>query len=96
LKTNRILSVRDYQSAGAGGGQKAGPIPERGRQAFLAVLIGAVALSVAMLLILLAAWRATPSVNTGSNPTGKTSMPADAPNLDIDYYDARTKTGALG
>ena len=64
----------------------------------MAVMIGAAALSVAMLLILLAAWQAPSPVLTGTDPNGKknTSEQADTRSLTIDYYAARAKTGALG
>ena len=88
--------MRDFQGAEAGGNNKAGTVPEPGKQALMAVMIGAAALSVAMLLILLAAWQAPSSVVTGADPNGNTSAQADARSLKIDHYAARAKTGVLG
>lgn len=88
--------MRDFQGAETSGDNKAGTVPEPGKQALIAVMIGAAALSVAMLLILLAALQAPSSVVTRTDPNGNTSAQADARSLEIDDYAARAKTGALG
>jgi len=72
---------------------------ESAKRALAAIIIGAAALSMVMLLILLAAWQASSSVVDSPDSSGKNakiSIPADARNLEIDYYAGRTKTGMAG
>lgn len=90
--------MRNFRGTESGEGRGDGHAPPPGSQAFMAAIIGAIALSVVMVVILLSALQAsrTAVVSAGPKINKRASLQADARNLKIDYYTARTKTGPLG
>jgi len=89
--------VRNFRDTG-GEDRAVEPVFHPGNQALMAAGTGAAALSVVMLLMLLAAWQASRQVIDDATPRNNrnTLLRVDRRSLTIDHYTARAKESPLG
>ncbi len=96
-KAEETKEAKEVKEAKGTASDQAAPALEPGKRALVAAAVGAVALTVVMTVMLVAAWRASTPQTGEADPGGRRDSPAAyAGRIKVDRYSAKTEIGALG